>query len=724
MPKQPKNHCQCRSDVCLMCDAKAKSMVDISPAMADKVRVHFFPDFDLNNQKLSKALCSRDRNLLNKVASGKVPKEKLPVFVDHSAEFADLPEDLNDLTDCQCHLCCKAKWNAGTPGKRPPSFPMGRPPSPSSSPSPAKEESLCFFCHAVIAPGKPHSCNKTGFRKNLEELLDDDPDFQEQIAAKVIRRKVAEASSSASSSSASSSIELKTGGGKTMKVPIPKASTSKARFPDETPIPAEEFQKLLTAAGASNNQGKVIAEALRNWKGRKFFTPEMAKQISQLDKTLEDFYKVKDVLVDSSRKDEDLDENGKVLRPLFYCDDVPGLIQYVMQKRGYPADTQYFVKIGMDKGGCFLKFCLNIEKKWDAFSSPRHKRRRANYKDGLFAKKFKSSGVKKLLPLAFIQDTTESFDNLELIVKLLDLNSLEYCPAMDLKLGLTFLGLGTAASSFPCPYCNLHKKDFSDPLHVCSGGVLRDFGSIERNAHGYQEAAAAHKGAQKLSSKEFESAEHSSIFDPEDVSSDSLVVHHVPPFPLHLWLGLGNLLAKKVMDKISTSSRDAWLKPLGLVMSAMHGGQFNGNMLTGVLGSTDRLRTLLSPKEFDSCCNLLEAMDQLESVRAACFSATFLDVDFKDKIKELATLWLKIGLPVTPKAHILFVHVAQFLDFQNENSDGPPRGLGYWSEQASESVHHDFQKLWISGSYKRELGHSEYKEKTLKCIVTYASRHI
>ena len=68
---------------------------------------------------------------------------------------------------------------------------------------------------------------------------------------------------------------------------------------------------------------------------------------------------------------------------------------------------------------------------------------------------------------------------------------------------------------------------------------------------------------------------------------DSLVVHHIPPFPLHLWLGLGNLLAKKVMDKISTSSRDAWLKPLGLVMSAMHGGQFNGNMLTGVLGSTE-----------------------------------------------------------------------------------------------------------------------------------------
>ena len=694
-------------------------MANITPALEQKMKDHFFSDFDLSNQKLSKAICSRDRGLLNKVASGTVSKEKLPKFVDHSAEFADLPEDLNDLTDCQCHMCCKAKCNAGTPGKRPASFPRGRPSSSSSSsPSPAKEVNICHVCHGEIAPGKSHSCNRTGFKKNIKELLENDPDFQEQIAAEVIRRKTAEASSS------SSSIELKTNGGKTMKVPIPKASTSKARFPDETPIPAEEFQKLLTAAGVSNNQGKTIAEALRNWKGRKFFTPDLAKEISQMDKTLEDFYKVKDVLVDSSRKDEDLDENGKVLRPLFYCDDVPGLIQYIMQKRGYPGDTQYFVKIGIDKGGCFLKVCLNIEKKWDAFSSPRHKRRRANFKDGLFPNKFKSSGVKKLIPLALIQDTTESFDNLELIVNLLDLNSLEYCPAMDIKCGLTMLGLGTAASSFPCPYCNLHKKDFKDPAFVCSGGDLRDFGSIERNAHGYQEAAAAHKGAKKLSSKDFESAEHSSIFDPVDVSSDSLVVHHVPPFPLHLWLGLGNLLAKEVMEKISSSTLDAWLKPLGLVKSAMHGGQFNGNMLTGVLGSTDRLRTLLSAKEFDSCCNLLEAMDQLESVRAACFSATFLADDFKEKIKELATLWLRIGLPVTVKAHILFVHVAQFLDFQNESSDGSPRGLGYWSEQASESVHHDFNKLWVNGSYKRALGHSEYKEKTLKCIVTYASRHI
>ena len=50
--------------------------------------------------------------------------------------------------------------------------------------------------------------------------------------------------------------------------------------------------------------------------------------------------------------------------------------------------------------------------------------------------------------------------------------------------------------------------------------------------------------------------------------------------------------------------------------------------------------------------------------------------------------------------------------------------LGFWSEQASESVYYDWYKLWVDNKYKRELDHKDYNKQLLKCGVTYNSRHL
>ena len=76
-------------------------------------------------------------------------------------------------------------------------------------------------------------------------------------------------------------------------------------------------------------------------------------------------------------------------------------------------------------------------------------------------------------------------------------------------------------------------------------------------------------------------------------------------------------------------------------------------------------------------------------------------------------------MSVTVKAHTLFMHVAQFLHYKKTQS-GPmpiprPRGLDFWSEQASESVHHDFEKFWEQG-YKRQLSlKQDSVDQGLKC---------
>ena len=67
---------------------------------------------------------------------------------------------------------------------------------------------------------------------------------------------------------------------------------------------------------------------------------------------------------------------------------------------------------------------------------------------------------------------------------------------------------------------------------------------------------------------------------------------------------------------------------------------------------------------------------------------------------------------------IALLFIPQFL------ADKEGKGLGVWSEQASESVHHDFSSLWAAGSYKRALCHKDYESQLYKCVVTYNSRHI
>ena len=118
---------------------------------------------------------------------------------------------------------------------------------------------------------------------------------------------------------------------------------------------------------------------------------------------------------------------------------------------------------------------------------------------------------------------------------------------------------------------------------------------------------------------------------------------------------------------------------------------------------------------------VFKTLQQLDAVRESCFGQT-LDDDFEKEIRILGELWLKLGMSVTPKAHALFAHVAQFLDFKNPQ-DGPKRGLGYWSEHTGESVHHDFEVFWERG-YKRQIDSPDYMKKSLECISTYAARHI
>ena len=112
----------------------------------------------------------------------------------------------------------------------------------------------------------------------------------------------------------------------------------------------------------TSNQSNSVAAGLRSIKGRTFFEPNLRHKLQDLAKSLRPFYKVKLIEIDSIDKTEILNPNGKVWRPLFYCDNIPGLIDFVSKERGHLHNTELFLKVGLNNAGSWLKVCVNFEK--------------------------------------------------------------------------------------------------------------------------------------------------------------------------------------------------------------------------------------------------------------------------------------------------------------------------------------------------------------------------
>ena len=103
--------------------------------------------------------------------------------------------------------------------------------------------------------------------------------------------------------------------------------------------------------------------------------------------------------------------------------------------------------------------------------------------------------------------------------------------------------------------------------------------------------------------------------------------------------------------------------------------------------------------------------------------------DYDLTIERFMELYRNLDTPlgdhfsVTPKLHILEVHVVDFLERQKSLGNGG-KGLGWYAEQASEHVHKDWKKLWIDCNYVRAMDHPDYDQQLLKCGVKYCSRHM
>ena len=75
-------------------------------------------------------------------------------------------------------------------------------------------------------------------------------------------------------------------------------------------------------------------------------------------------------------------------------------------------------------------------------------------------------------------------------------------------------------------------------------------------------------------------------------------------------------------------------------------------------------------------------------------------------------------MSITPKIHIIEHHIVDFLKRKEER-----HGLGWWSEQAFEAMHHDMKCEWEKVKIS-DHSHPDFPQRLLDFVIRYNSKHL
>ena len=193
------------------------------------------------------------------------------------------------------------------------------------------------------------------------------------------------------------------------------------------------------------------------------------------------------------------------------------------------------------------------------------------------------------------------------------------------------------------------------------------------------------------------------------MDDETPVLHIVPPPELHLMMGPVNHLYNE-MNKFWPQSED-WLKLCFVKKSDYHGGAFEGNDCRKLLKNTDSLREIC-PKEHK---RYFDTLSYFNDVVSSCYGFE-LHPSYKSNISNFKREFLKLNISVTPKVHAVFHHVEEFCMLKG-------MGLGPWSEQTSESLHHELTKCWEKYLVK-DTDHPLYGAKLLQAVQMFTSLNL
>ena len=112
-----------------------------------------------------------------------------------------------------------------------------------------------------------------------------------------------------------------------------------------------------------------------------------------------------------------------------------------------------------------------------------------------------------------------------------------------------------------------------------------------------------------------------------------------------------------------------------------------------------------------------KTLKYFNDVVVACFGQELDEETYREKIDIFKNQYRMLDISVTPKVHMVFAHISDFLELKDEVS-----GLGKWTEQAMESAHHEFKSEW---NLKRlDVTHPKFGENFYQAVVRFNSKRV
>ena len=96
---------------------------------------------------------------------------------------------------------------------------------------------------------------------------------------------------------------------------------------------------------------------------------------------------------------------------------------------------------------------------------------------------------------------------------------------------------------------------------------------------------------------------------------------------------------------------------------------------------------------------------------------TKLEAEWKKSLNDFAYAYQKI-ITKTLKIHILIAHLCEFIETYGNN-----KGLGFYSEQTGEAIHHKFETIFAKYCIKN-IYSEQYAQNLRKAVVEVSSSHL
>ena len=617
--KTKKTHHDIRKLICGICFKKKKHLQNITLALLALITTFIYSFYDLNDLSLPTVLCFQCRIYLingdlSKIAS--FDYRTIPAY--HETRSKD--------TDCECFLCRQWKINACTPMNT-----VKRTPLP---------EHICPTCHQSLKRGMNHQCSQEEFFRSALNLIYSKGDkLAEQVATKVLLKK-------ASDDGTTDMILSNRGGGRGLKVHL-------GETPHLPQYSHENAMKLRNQLNCSDRQFNKIMKANRVVYGRKSVQPGLREVVEESNSMFTTYFDSKKVTVENFT----IDPSTKIKKtfyeekPMIYCNNTDAFIHDLFHQRSVLTDSS-IIRLGMDGGQDFLKISLNIVNE-DEISLPP---KRSRYSEGVAPLLQKSTSVKKSFILSIMPDIKELYFNMALILSHLKCDLLHFPSKLvkitaDLKVVNKILGIQGHSCIHSCPFC-VDSSPFLD-----SDAERRTLGGLRREYSHFESA-----GCPLGKAKYFYNVVHPPLIEGED--NVFIKDIFVPP-ELHIFTGIVNHIIDFLITLTPSDLIINYFKSKNIVRASYHGGKFEGNQCSKIMNKLDEMELMLQTSQnfitIVNCIPIIDLLRKFKVVKSSCFSYD-LSLNYKDVIRSFEESYRSLNISVTPKAHILFVHVPEFCE--------------------------------------------------------------